>query len=187
MKNTKIIIRRFLHVVKRESMYIWIKKIVNKIPCWYLRKILYLFMGMKIGSGSRINAGTIIDTPKNVVIGERCIINENSYLDGRGGLRIGNDVSISIYSKIITASHISNSNTFEYYNDPVVIHDNVWIGVGAIILNGSQINNNAIIGAGCVFKGVAQENGIYAGNPAKMIKTRTISEKYRISNLVFFR
>lgn len=112
MKNTKIIIRRFLHVVKRESMYIWINKIVNKIPCWYLRKILYLFMGMKIGSGSRINAGTIIDTPKNVVIGERCIINENSYLDGRGGLRIGNDVSISIYSKIITASHISNSNTF---------------------------------------------------------------------------
>lgn len=177
----------FLKISKRELLYIWINKIVNKIPCWLIRKLFYVVAGLKVGKGTRINAGVIIDYPKKVVIGERCVVNENSYLDGRGGLFIGNDVSISIYSKIITASHHINSSSFEYYNDPVRVEDNVWIGVGAIILNGSIIHENAIIGAGCVFKGEASKNGIYIGNPAKMIKTRELQDKYKINNLLFFR
>lgn len=180
-------VKRVFLIAHRELSYILINKIINKIPSWHIRKLFYLLYGMKIGKGTRINAGTIIDTPKKVIIGERCVINENAYLDGRGGLTIGNDVSISIYSKIITASHYADSDTFQYYNDPVVIHDNVWLGVGVIVLNGSTLNKNSIIGAGSVFKGTAEEDGIYVGNPAKMIRKRKLKNEYKLKNLIFFR
>lgn len=180
-------IKRVCSIVIREVSYILINKIVTHIPSWTIRKIFYLISGMKIGKGTRINAGAIIDTPRNVIIGNHCVINENSYLDGRGGLIIGNNVSISIYAKVITASHYVDSETFEYYNDPVRIEDNVWIGVGAIILNGSILHENAVIGAGCTFKGIADKNGIYIGNPSRKIRERKLEEKYELHNLLFFR
>lgn len=180
-------VKRVIKVIHRELSYIMINKIINKIPSWHIRKLFYLLYGMKIGKGSRINAGVIIDSPHGVVLGDRCIINENAYLDGRGGLIVGNDVSISIYSRIITASHYVDSESFQYYNDPVTIHDHVWIGVGAIVLNGSILNKNVIIGAGCVFKGNAEEDGVYIGNPAIMIKKRRLCNEYKLHNLLFFR
>lgn len=52
------------------------------------------------------------------------------------------------------------------------IHDNVLIGMGAIVMDHCVINSNSIIGAGSVvLENTIVESGcIYAGNPAKKIK-----------------
>ncbi len=53
---------------------------------------------------------------------------------------------------------------------PVKIHKNVWIGERSIILKGTQIGENSIIGAGSVVHGDIPPNSIFAGNPAKEVK-----------------
>lgn len=53
---------------------------------------------------------------------------------------------------------------------PVKIHKNVWIGERSIILKGTQIGENSIIGAGSVVHGDIPPNSVYAGNPAKEVK-----------------
>ena len=53
---------------------------------------------------------------------------------------------------------------------PVKIHKNVWIGERTIILKGTQIGENSIIGAGSVVHGDIPPNSVYAGNPAKEVK-----------------
>ena len=53
---------------------------------------------------------------------------------------------------------------------PIKIHKNVWIGERSIILKGTQIGENSIIGAGSVVHGDIPPNSIYAGNPAKEVK-----------------
>ena len=53
---------------------------------------------------------------------------------------------------------------------PVKIHKNVWIGERSIILKGTRIGENSIIGAGSVVHGDIPPNSIYAGNPAKEVK-----------------
>ncbi|MEC7513502.1 MAG: acyltransferase [Pseudomonadota bacterium] len=53
---------------------------------------------------------------------------------------------------------------------PVKIHRNVWIGERSIILKGTQIGENSIIGAGSVVHGDIPPNSVYAGNPAKEVK-----------------
>lgn len=58
-----------------------------------------------------------------------------------------------------------------------VIGDNVFIGMNAIILMGTHIGNNVIVGAGSVVSGDIPDDVVIAGNPAKII--RTIEEHYK--------
>lgn len=181
-KLSQDIISRFLGGGKE----ILLNYIINRIPCWTIRKIIYSIFGMKIGKGARIGIKTMVTKPQKIRIGERSVVNEYCHLDGRGGLTIGNDVSVSIYSVIITASHHINSDTFEYFTGPVEIQNNVWLGTRSIVLNDSIVRTNSIIGAGCVFKGVSEENSIYVGNPAVLIKKRCLSKEYNLSYSPFF-
>lgn len=54
---------------------------------------------------------------------------------------------------------------------PITIGNNVYIGVNTIILPGVQIGDNVIVGAGSVVSKDLKSNGVYAGNPAKYIKS----------------
>ena len=168
----------FLGALGSEIKYIFLNGLVNKIPCWRVREILYKICGVSIGINSRILLGTRIMCPEKVKIGANTIINENCVLDGRGGLRIGNNVSISIESMILTGTHVTNSEEYEAVQFPVEIEDNAWLCARAIVLPGSVIEEFSIIAAGAVFKGVASTKKIYGGVPAKEIGTRQINEKY---------
>lgn len=54
---------------------------------------------------------------------------------------------------------------------PVLIEDNVFIGAHATILKGVTIGKNSVIGACSVVSKSVPANEIWAGNPAKYIKT----------------
>lgn len=170
-----------------DSIYLIMNYVVNNIPIWTLRKVLYKLFGMKIGKNSRIHMKTIIINPWNIKIGENTIINEFCFIDGRGGLEIGNNVSISVYSSVLTASHETHSNEFKYKKSKVVIEDNVWIGIRVVILEGTVISEGAVLGAGSVIKKYAEPYGIYVGIPAKKISVRNIDKKYKLETLTFFR
>ena len=176
-----------LRRLKSDFKYILLNSFVIYIPSWTLRKIILKKMGMTIESGARIGIGTKIVQPETIYIGKRSIINEFCHLDGRGKLYIGDDVSISIYSKFVTASHQLNSEEFEYYEHSTRIENRVWIGIGAVILDGSIIGQGSVIGAGCVFKGIATPYKVYVGNPAQEIKTRNPKLSYQLNYKPYFR
>ena len=53
---------------------------------------------------------------------------------------------------------------------PVIIADNVWIGMNAIILKGVTIGENSIVAAGSVVSKSVPANVVVAGNPAVVVK-----------------
>jgi acetyltransferase-like isoleucine patch superfamily enzyme len=180
-----------MKIVKNFSsdfIHLFINHFINKIPSWIMRRSFYFILGMKIGKGSKIGLNVNILNPWNIIIGRNTVINAEVTLDGRGGLDIGNNVSISFRSIIITASHLPNSDSFEYKLRKVKIHDNVWLGTGAIVLDGSNIRQGVIISAGSVFKGESEINSIYVGNFAVKVKDRKITNNYHLEKTwQFFR
>ncbi len=64
------------------------------------------------------------------------------------------------------------------------IGDNVFIGQNAIILMGTHIGNNTIVGAGSVVTGQFPDDVVIAGNPAKVICTiQDYADKRRAKTL----
>lgn len=61
-------------------------------------------------------------------------------------------------------------------NGPVIVKDDVWIGVKAIIMSGVTINQGAIVAAGSVVTKNVVPYTIVGGNPAKEIKKRFSNE-----------
>jgi len=57
-----------------------------------------------------------------------------------------------------------------FVSRPVVIEDDVWIGIGAIILKGVRIGSGARIGAGAVVTSDVPAGTAVAGNPAAPVK-----------------
>lgn len=53
---------------------------------------------------------------------------------------------------------------------PIIIGNDCFIGMNSIILKGTTLGNNVIVGAGSVVHGSFPDNCIIAGNPAKIVK-----------------
>lgn len=53
----------------------------------------------------------------------------------------------------------------------VEIGENVWIGARAIVVAGSRIGDDAIVGAGAVVRGEVPARSTVAGNPARVVRT----------------
>ncbi len=174
------------HEFKSCVVWIILNRWVRHIPCWTIRKLCYRVFGMKIGKNARIGIGTYVIRPRRIVIGDRTVINQNCYLDARGGLTIGQDVSISIGTQFISATHDPDSETFAYKEGAIEVKDNVWTGANAIILNDTVLEKGSIIGAGCVFKGKSVQDGIYVGNPAKLLRNRGASD-YHLNYKTYFK
>lgn len=173
--------------MKVDLGYIVMNGLINKIPAWWLRRIFYRILGMQIGKNVRIGIGTIVIYPSNIKIGDNSIINEYCFLDGRGTLDIGKNASISIYSKLISASHKLNDDFFEYQYHPIKIEDYAFIGAGSIVLEDSILKRGCCIGAGAVAKGIYEEDSIYVGNPAKKILNRNSKYCYELFQNYYFR
>ena len=58
---------------------------------------------------------------------------------------------------------------------PVIIKDNVWIGMNAVILKGVTIGENSVIAAGSVVTKSVPANVVVAGNPAVVVKELSTS------------
>lgn len=131
-----------------------------------------------------------------VSFGENCSVWFNAVVRGDVHfIKIGNKVNIQdgavIHCTYLKHPTIIGNNVSIGHNAIVhgcTIHDNVLVGMGAIIMDGCVIESNSIIGAGSVVtQNTHVESGfIYAGIPAKKVKALNASdfagEIDRISN-----
>lgn len=151
---------------------LFLLRIIGFIPLHTLRVLAYKIDGVKIGKKSHIHMGIQFFDPSNIEIGEGTIIGQNTFLDGREKLVIGNHVDIASDVLIYNSEHDINSEDFKPVTAPVVIGDYVFIGPRVIILPGVKIGKGAIVGAGAVVTKDIGEFEIAGGVPAKVIGER---------------
>ena len=116
----------------------------------------------------------------DVVMGDDCSVWFNAVVRGDVNfIRIGNKVNIQdgavIHCTFQRTQAIIGNNVSIGHNAIVhgcTVHDNVLIGMGAIVMDRAVVESNTIIAAGAVvLEGTLCESGsIYAGVPAKKVK-----------------
>jgi acetyltransferase-like isoleucine patch superfamily enzyme len=159
---------------------------VTHLPVYSLRTgYLRTVLRFSIGPGASIHMGCFF-TGRKIRIGSRSIINRDCYLDGRGGLSIGTDTSISPESYLVSLTHDVNSSDFSAIAKPLEIGNQVWIGARSLLLPGVRVEDGAVIGAGAIVTRSVAARVVVAGNPARKIGERTGDLKYQLSYFPWF-
>ena len=140
---------------------------------YYKRKL------QSVGKNCRFIGNAYISDPKNVSVGDNFIMHSNCVIASKEKVVIGNDVTMSRGSQILTGEYDTDNWTNEKYKKrihrykPVTIGDGTWLCVNAIILPGVSLSGKGIIvAAGAVVtESFNQDYVVLAGNPARIVKT----------------
>lgn len=136
-------------------------------------KILRL-AGAKIEENVRICSSTKILGNGHLTIGRNTWIGHQGLIISSSNIIIGSDVDIAPRIYIGTGTHIidvhSNNIAGEGISKNVTIGNGSWIGANSTVLPGVTIGEKNIIAAGSVVTKSTENNNMYGGVPAKLIK-----------------
>lgn len=132
--------------------------------------------------------GTVtIISPGNVKMQDNVHIGNNSYLDGRGGITIGENTHISRNFVVHSSSHdyLGACLPYDdvYHLKPVIIGRNVWIATNVVIVPGVTIGDGAIIAAGAVVSKSVPPLAIVGNQPTRLLKYREQLHYERLDRL----
>lgn len=114
---------------------------------------------VKIGSNTRIN-GAYIHAQKSIHIGDNCVIASGvNIMDSNGHIL-----------------HSENRTIGRDVPEEIIIGNNVWIGLNAVILKNTEIGDNSVVSAGSIVKGVFPANSLIAGNPATIVRALKLNK-----------
>lgn len=130
---------------------------------------------ISFGRGFGVKKGTQIAANGGAVhIGKGVNFNYNCMCVSYRLITIGDDCSFGPNVCIYDHDHAFNSNgkiRGEFKSSDVIIENNVWIGANSIILRGSHIGANSVIGAGCIIKGYIPANSLIIQKRETIIST----------------
>lgn len=120
-----------------------------------------------------------------LIIGSNVHIVQFCLVMAYGGVRIGNSCTLSAGSKVYSVSNLPHNpdrpgevvsimpyQESDSISSPVVLEDNVWTGIGTVVMPGVTIGKNSFTRTNSVVLHSAPENSVLDGMPARRIKPR---------------
>jgi len=107
----------------------------------------------------------------NLEVGDDVVVHRHVLLDDRGGISLGNRVSISDYANIYSHTH-SIVEQKDVTNARTILEDDVRITYHATVLAGVQVGRNGMVGAVAVATKDVRPYHVNVGIPAKSIRVK---------------
>ena len=131
-----------------------------------------------LGSGVFLGRGTILSCKDgDIVLGDHVNIGFHSEIFSGSTVRVGRYGLFAAYTYLVGGGH-----EFEGRGTPVIeqqrrskgiaLGDNVWLGAGALVMDGVSIGDDVVVGAGAVVTGDLPTGAVAAGVPARVLRTR---------------
>ena len=107
----------------------------------------------------------------NMEVGDDVVVHRNVLLDDRGGITLGDRVSISDYANIYSHTH-SIVDQKDVTNARTILEDDVRITYHATVLAGVRVRRNGMVGAMAVATKDVRPYHVYVGIPAKSVRVK---------------
>ena len=126
------------------------------------------------------------EVPTNTLIKRGMVVGDNFSREGGGRIdtsycfliKIGHNVTLA--PNVVLLAHDASLKMICGFAKigKITIGNNVFIGANSVVLPNVSIGSNVIIGAGSVVSKDVPDNSVYAGNPARFVRTiEEIKEK----------
>lgn len=141
----------------------------NKLKIYLLR-----IFGASIGTGVLIKPKVNIKYPWKLKLGNYVWIGESVWIDNLDEVIIGNNVTLSQGSLLISGSHNYKRSGFDLLIDRITLEDGVWIAARSVVSSGVTCRSHSVLLLNSVATRDLDEYGIYRGNPAVKCRHRII-------------
>ncbi len=152
---------------------------------WKIRKqilsliLKFRFSNITIKNFSFIGSGTHFSRSRKITFGSGFSCGLRCHFAAQ--IEAGDDVMIASNVAFVGGDH-----AFDNIDMPmncsgralqkgIKLGNNIWLGHGVIVMDGVEISDGVVVGAGSVVTKNLEENGIYAGNPARFIRYRKVA------------
>ena len=136
-----------------------------------LRRVLAPHIFRKCGENFKCFQHTEFSFGYNMEVGDNVVVHRHVLLDDRGGISLGNNVSISDYANIYSHTH-SIVEQRDVTNAKTVIEANVRITYHATVLAGVHVGENGMVGAMALATKDVRPYHVYVGIPAKSVRVK---------------
>ena len=140
--------------------------------------------GTKITIGARVVIDSFVKIKPaggegDVLIDSDTVINSGCVIYTGNGLTIGRGVAVAANCTFAPVNHeFGNPDRpireqgFRPSKGGIIVEDDVWIGAGCVLLDGTILRSGCVIGAMSLVRGEVPEGGIYGGNPLVRLGSR---------------
>lgn len=154
--------------------------LVSMVPGVYgmaLRAILYRLLFQHYGHMAIVRESVKIVFPRNICLGANSTVNTRCLFWAYAPIRIGDGVRLAPGVCLMTMGHHYQDRDRPIavqglHTAPIVINDDVWVGINAVILSGVTIGAGAVVAAGAVVTRDVPPGAMVAGVPARVVKYR---------------
>jgi acetyltransferase-like isoleucine patch superfamily enzyme len=136
-----------------------------------LRRILARYIFKRCGENFKSFHNVEFSFGYNMDVGDNVVVHRNVLLDDRGGIVLGNNVSISDYANVYSHTH-SIVDAKDVTNATTVIEDGVRITYHATVLAGVHVHEQGMVGAMAVATKDVRPYHVYVGIPAKSVRVK---------------
>ena len=136
-----------------------------------LRRVLAQHIFSRVGKNFKCFQNVEFSYGYNLEVGDDVVVHRHVLLDDRGGIILGNRVSISDYANIYSHTH-SLVDQKDVTTAPTVLEDDVRITYHATVLAGVRVGRNAMVGAVAVATKDVRPYHVNVGIPAKSIRIK---------------
>jgi acetyltransferase-like isoleucine patch superfamily enzyme len=115
----------------------------------------------------------------SIRVGRNVFINQGCTLNDIGGIEIGDDVMIGPRVSLITSGHPLDpkQRRKQIVAAPIVIQRNVWLGAGAMVLQGVTVGEDSVVAAGAVVTRDVPPGTLVAGVPAQVLRPMSADDR----------
>ena len=145
---------------------------LSPTPMFAYRRLLLRFFGANLAKGALVYPSVNVWLPSNLTLGEGSTLGPNVTVYNQARITIGGNVIVSQNAHLCASTHDYNDPLHPLILSPVTINDNVWICDGAFIGPNVLLSEGCVVGARAVVMKSTKAWGVYAGNPAKLLKMR---------------
>ena len=136
-----------------------------------LRRLLAPLIFKRCGANFKAFQHVEFSFGYNLEVGDDVVVHRHVLLDDRGGIRLGNKVSISDYANIYSHTH-SIVEQADVTNALTVLEDGVRVTYHATVLAGVHVNEQGMVGALAVATKDVRPYHVYVGIPAKSVRVK---------------
>ena len=161
---------RFLWELLRGPLFAWTPR-----PLWSWRRFVLRLFGARIGRDVHLYPSVRIAIPWNVDIQEEASVGDGAILYSLGPIHIGRQATVSQGAHLCAGTHDYNRPDMPLIKASIWIGNGVWICAEAFVGPGVRIGDGSILGARAVAMKNIADRSIAAGNPARVVRERTIA------------